>query len=148
VLTFADLPAAAPLAEAVPAVDDPVWDAWRVDFRARLEADPAYQAGQEARWAYDSEDPNEQARLKAVRDARYYKFARIVYEQHFGKWIGDDGAFEELIGGVDKARIDDCKNAAFVLCGKAHVRWMIVDGPDKCRFACDVGGVCPASPID
>lgn len=146
VLSFADLPAAVPLAQGAPAVDDPAWDAWRADFDALLKADPAYQAAKQDAERYAWDDPEEYDRLDAVRETRYYKLARELYEQHFGKWSSDDVAFEEFIDAVLRAPIDNCAKVATTTCGQGQVCWVRV-GSESCAFACrDAQGNCAPMP--
>lgn len=81
--------------------DEAAWAAWRDDFSNILKADEEYTAGVAALKAHEGADPAEYARLEGVVNVRYREIARVVYEEYFDVWEGDDAGFDELIrGGV------------------------------------------------
>jgi hypothetical protein len=149
VLAFADLPATAPQVEPVPVpppVNDPVWDGWEKDFDAMLDTDEEYMAAKEAAETYAGDDPDEYSRLESIREARYRELTRIVYERHFGKWTGDDAAFDELIAAVGNS-LRACGRAAVYVCGEGKVCWVSYRSGGNCAIACQAGGgPCPAMP--
>ncbi|MCH8148720.1 MAG: hypothetical protein IH987_12110 [Planctomycetes bacterium] len=81
--------------------DEAAWAAWRDDFWARLSADEEYVTAEGALKAHEGADQAEYARLEAVVNDRYREIARVVYEEYFDVWEGDDAGFDELIGGRD-----------------------------------------------
>lgn len=78
--------------------DEVVWAAWRNDFWAMLLADEEYHTAEAAVRTHEGDDKAEYARLEAVANVRFREIARVVYEEYFDVWKGDDAEFDELIG--------------------------------------------------
>ena len=78
--------------------DEAAWAAWRDDFSNILKADEEYASAAAALKAHEGADQAEYAKIEAVVNDRYREIARVVYEEYFDVWEGDDAGFDELIG--------------------------------------------------
>lgn len=126
--------------------NESAWEAWRVDFAARLDEDQKYIAAEEAVLDVPIGDEYDEAfaEAEAVRDARYREIGRALYEQHFGAWAGDDAEFDDLLADrVADSPAMRCAKAATYSCGRGRVcSWTLSDG-GGCTVTCQDGqGEC------